>query len=113
MIASEIEHLRGVLIEQHAAVHLVDGHLLLLYLPAPQRQLVLFFDDGEASAHIDRRVPSQRDEAVGGVPVVLFFLETGKSHQFVQMVHLLDLKLRYALRLKVVNFFITETAVDC
>jgi hypothetical protein len=92
---------------------LVDGHLLLLYLPAPQRQLVLFFDDGEASPHIDRRVPSQRDEAVGGVSVVLFFLETGKSHQFVQMVHLLDLKLRYALRLKVVNFFITETAVDC
>lgn len=109
--ASKIEHFGCILIKQDTPVHLVDSHLLLLYLLAAKTELIFLFDHRKACAHIDGRMLAERDEAISGVLLVLLLLEGGQTHQLVELAHLVDLKLRYVLRLLKLKIFIPETAV--
>lgn len=90
---SKIEHFGCIFVKQDAPVHLVHSHLLLLYLLPPKTELIFLFDHRKACAHINSGMFAERDEAISGVLLILFLLEGSQTHEFVELAHLINIKL--------------------
>ena len=85
MVGSEVEHLRGVFVEQDAAVHLVQCHFLFSHFLTPQRLLLVLLDVRKHVRSLRRRVLPQRDKPVSSMSIVLLLLEASAAHHSAQL----------------------------
>lgn len=84
----KIEHFGGILIEENATIHLINGHLLFFDLLPPDREIILLFEDGKVRSSLNVRMFPERYEAICRMFIILFLFECGLIEKPTQLRYL-------------------------